>query len=191
MIVKKLSKLEKELYEVLIEDKSYIFDEASVLKFRLFEGYEISTTDLEACIKADEFERIKKKAYHYYVRYQKNSYEIIAYLTDREVSYPLAKEAVLELKQQGLLKEEELAFGIASRLARNSNGPMMIRYKLKLKHFPEEIIQSVLEKISEEDIEEGKQKLINKLVKKNSKLSSYEQQQKRKEAFYRHGYFEG
>lgn len=191
MIIKKLSKLKSDQYEVLIEDKSYIFDESSVLKYRLFEGYEISKTELEDCIKTDEYERIKKKAFSYYLRYQKNCYEILSYLTEREVSYSLAKKAIAELKEQGQIKEEELASAIAGSLARNSNGPRMIRYKLKMKHFEEEIIDLAIAGIPEEDFLEGKEKLLRKIDKKNKGLSFSEQQRKRKEVLYRHGYFEG
>ena len=191
MIVSRLTKIKESTYEVEIEDKVYVLDEETVLKYRLFKGYEISKNDLDECIQANELETIKKKAYSYYLKYQKNSYEIIKYLTDREVASPLAIEAVKSLEEKGLIDELSLAIHLAGSLARNSNGVNMIRYKLKNRHFKDEIIANALNQLEEADIEEGKSKLMSKAMKKYSKLSEFEQKQKLREVFYRHGYAEG
>lgn len=191
MRVNRLTKIKESTYEVEIENKIYILDEETVLKFRLFKGYEISKDDLDECIQVNELETIKKKAYSYYLKYQKNSYEIIKYLTEREVTYPLALEAVKALEEKGLIDELSLAVHLAGALARNSNGVNMIRYKLINRHFRDDIIANALNQLEEEDVEEGKTKLMSKAIKKYSKLSEFEQKQKLKEVFYRHGYTEG
>ncbi|MDE7385222.1 MAG: hypothetical protein K2M84_05645, partial [Anaeroplasmataceae bacterium] len=81
MIVSRLTKCKESTYEVEIEKKVYVLDEETVLKYRLFKGYEISSEELDECIQSNELETIKKKAYSYYLKYQKNTYEIIKYLT--------------------------------------------------------------------------------------------------------------
>ncbi|MDE6408189.1 MAG: RecX family transcriptional regulator [Anaeroplasmataceae bacterium] len=191
MIVSRLTKLKESTYEVEIENEVYVLDEETVLKYRLFKGYEISSDLLKECIQSNELETIKKKAYSYYLRYQKNAYEIIKYLTDREILYSQALEAVNELEEKGLLNELGLAVLVAGSLARNSNGEKMIRYKLKNRHFKNDVIEASLMQLTEEDIEEGKAKLYAKAMKRFGKLPSYEQKQKLKEVFYRHGYIEG
>lgn len=191
MNVSRLTKIKESTYEVEIEDKVYVLDEETVLKYRLFKGYEISKNDLEECIQANELETIKKKAYSYYLKYQKNSYEIIKYLTDREVTYSLALEAVKALEEKGVLDDLSLAIHLAGSLARNSNGVNMIRYKLKNRHFKDDVITNALNQLKEEDVEEGKSKLMSKVMKKYGKLSEFERKQKLREVFYRHGYLEG
>ncbi|MDE6240909.1 MAG: RecX family transcriptional regulator [Anaeroplasmataceae bacterium] len=190
MIVNRLTKCKESTYEVEIEQKVYILDEETVLKYRLFKGYEISPTELEECIQANELETIKKKAYSYYLKYQKNTYEVIKYLTDREIPYLLAVEAVHTLEDKGLINELYLAIGVAGSLARNSNGIYMIRHKLKNRHFKNDVIEEAINQLTEEDVEEGKNKLYAKAIKKYGKLNSFEQKQKLREAFYRHGYTE-
>ncbi|MDE7106388.1 MAG: RecX family transcriptional regulator [Anaeroplasmataceae bacterium] len=191
MIVSRLTKIKESTYEVEIENKVYVLDEETVLKYRLFKGYEISKNDLDECIQANELETLKKKAYSYYLKYQKNSHEIIKYLTDREVPYVLALEAIKALEEKGLIDELSLAVHLVGSLARNSNGVNMIRYKLKNRHFKEDIITNAINQLEEEDIEEGKSKLMSKAMKKYGKLSDFEQKQKIREVFYRHGYTEG
>ncbi|MDE6655993.1 MAG: RecX family transcriptional regulator, partial [Anaeroplasmataceae bacterium] len=188
MIIKRLTKVKESTYEVEIEDKTYVFDEETVLKYRLFKGYEIGKEELQECIETNEMETIKKKAYSYYLRYQKNSHDIVEYLKERNIPYYQAKEAVEALREKGLLDDLGLAVNIACSLARNSNGVYMIRYKLKNKHFSDGIITEALNQIPEEDMEEGKSKLLAKSLKKYGKLSSFEQKQKLREVFYRHGY---
>lgn len=190
MIVKSLTKLKESTYEVKIEDQVYVLDEELVLKYRLFKGYEISDTELKECIQSNELETIKKKAYSYYLKYQKNTYEIMKYLTDREIDPFLAERAIQELEEKKLIDDLHLAILIAGSLARNSNGIYMIRYKLKNKHFKNHIIENAITHLNEEDIEEGKSKLYAKALKKYGKLSSFEQKQKIKELFYHHGYVE-
>lgn len=188
MIVSDLKKLKEDLYEVVVEEKSYIVTEESVLKYRLFKGYELSASILEECLATDEFIKLKKKAYLYSLKYLKNSYETIGYLLDREVSYSNAKKAVEELKQEGFLEDQKLAIGMAASLARASNGAYMIRFKLKNRHFEDKDIEMALASLTEEDIQEGKEKLLKKGNARYKSLSSFERNQKLKELFYRHGY---
>ncbi len=74
MIVSSLKKINNSIYEVEIEDNIYKLTEESVLKYRLFKGYEISKEVLDKCIKDNDFEIIKNKAYSYYLRYAQPHY---------------------------------------------------------------------------------------------------------------------
>lgn len=191
MKVEKLTKLKESTYEATIDGKAYTLDEEMVLKYRLFKGYEISSADLDACLEEHDFVVIKNKAYQYYLRYQKNSYEVLHYLLDREIPYEVANHAVTWLTQNQKLEEDKLAQAIAGALARNSNGPNMIRYKLKSRHFLEESIKKALDSLDEEDISLGKEKLTQKVKKRYKDLPENKLSLKLKEVFYRHGYYEG
>lgn len=188
MIVSSLKKIKDSIYEVEIDNKIYELTEESVLKYRLFKGYEISNADLNKCLNDNNFELIKNKAYSYYLRYQKNSYEIINYLKEREIDYNLAVSAVDSLIAENKINEYVLALNVAGTLARSSNGIYLIKYKLKYRNFKEEIIEQVLNNINEDDIKYGYEKLLNKLNKKYSKLKDYEKSYKIKEGLYIRGY---
>ena len=190
MIVSRLTKTKESSYEVEIENKVYILDEETVLKYRLFKGYKITEELLKECIESNEWEILKKKAYSYSLRYQKNAYEIVKYLTEREVSYTLACKVVSALEEKKLINEVELAKLVAGSLARGSNGVLMIRYKLKNRHFKNAAIEEAIGSLLDEDIEEGRLKLLAKAQKKYAKLGEFEQKQKLNETFYLHGYTE-
>lgn len=191
MIVEKLTKLKESTYEVAIDKKNYVLDEEMVLKYRLFKGYEISEGELKSCLAEHDFEMIKKKAYHYYLKYQKNGYEVLHYLLDKEIPFEMAKNACDWLLEHHKIDEAMLAKGVAGALARSSNGALMIRYKLKNRHFLEENITLALETLEDADIVLGKEKLIQRVEKRYKGLTKKEQEQKIKETLYRHGYYEG
>ncbi len=188
MIISDLKKSKSGLYTVYIDQASYEVTEESVLKYRLFKGYEISEKELASCIASDDLVKIKRRAYLYSLKYVKNSYETLKYLTEREIPFSTAKAIVEDLRKEGSIDDLTLAKGFASSLARSSNGVYQIRYKLKNRHFDEATINLALEALSEEDIEEGKKKLYKKLEKKLENLNDFEKNRKTIEYFYRHGY---
>lgn len=188
MIISDLKRVKPGYYELSIEAKKYLVTEDSVLKYRLFKGYEISQKQLEECLVEDDFSKIKNKAFVYSLKYLKNGYETIRYLEDRGISYIEAKKAVEEIKKEGKLNEQALANGIAAGLARSSNGPYMIRFKLKNRHFDSNVVEEALSSLVEEDILWGKEKLFKKADARYKSLSKIEKDRKMKELLYRHGY---
>ncbi len=188
MIISDLKRVKPGYYELSIEAKKYLVTEDSVLKYRLFKGYEISQKQLEECLVEDDFSKIKNKAFVYSLKYLKNGYETIRYLEDRGIPYIEAKKAVEELKKEGKLNEQALANGVAAGLARSSNGPYMIQFKLKNRHFDSNVVEEALSSIAEEDILWGKEKLFKKADARYKSLSKIERDRKMKELLYRHGY---
>ncbi len=188
MIISNLKKINNSIYEVEIENKSYKLTLESVLKYRLFKGYEISEDDFSKCLEDNDFELIKTKAYSYYLRYQKNSYEVINYLKERNIDINLAEEVVKSLIDENKINEYMLALNVSETLARNSNGKYLIKYKLKSRNFKEDIIDMAIDNINLDDINYGYEKLLKKLNEKYHKLNDYEKKYKIKESLYKHGY---
>lgn len=188
MIISNLKKINNSIYEVEIENKSYKLTLESVLKYRLFKGYEISEDDFSKCLEDNDFELIKTKAYSYYLRYQKNSYEVINYLKERNIDINLAEEVVKSLIDENKINEYMLALNVSETLARNSNGKYLIKYKLKSRNFKEDIIDMAIDNINLDDINYGYEKLLKKLNEKFHKLNDYEKKYKIKESLYKHGY---
>ncbi len=188
MIVATIKKMDKG-YEVCIDEKTYLLEEETILKYRLYSGKEVKEEEVELFIKDSGIEQIKKRALAYQMRYLKSSRETLEYLIRKEIDASLAHQAISSLVEQGLLRDEQLAGAMASSYARASNGPKMIRQKLILHRFSEDVIDIALKNISKDDIEEGKNKLLKKAQKKLEKYSDFEKRQKLRQIFYQHGYF--
>ena len=187
MIVQSLKKKDKG-YEVTINGKVYSFDEETIIKYRLVKDKELPDAFIEEIQASNLLESFKKKALSYHLRYMKSSLEVVEYLKTKGLSENLAIQAVEDLKRLNVLNDKTLAFQMASALARNSNGPLMIRQKLKFHLFESCLIEEVMQNLNADDISLGKEKLLKKAEKKFIKLSDFDKKRKIKEVFYRHGY---
>lgn len=187
MIVKSLTKTAKG-YEVFIEEQPFILEEEVILKFRLFEGKFIEESHIEDILKANTYEEFKKKALAYHLRYLKSSQEAQNYLIQKGITKSLAQQMIQDLVNNKYIDDYCLAKGIAGSLARNSNGPKQIIYKLKNHLFSEDLISKVVEQIEPEDYNLGVDKLYKKGLQKYQKLDEFQQKIKIKNLFYQHGY---
>ena len=177
----------KDKYKVTLGDESILVTEETVLKFRLFNSKELE--NLDEIKKYDLFENYKNKAISYQFRYAKNSKEVISYLLDKDLDYEEASLIVEDLINKKILNDQIIANNVASSLARNSNGLLMIKMKLKNRQFDDNIIDIAIDNISEDDYNLGLEKIIKKANNKYDKLNDdYLKKNKIKEYLYRHGY---
>ena len=177
----------KDKYKVTLGDESILVTEETVLKFRLFNSKELD--NLDEIKKYDLFENYKNKAISYQFRYAKNSKEVISYLLDKDLDYEEASLIVEDLINKKILNDQIIANNVASSLARNSNGLLMIKMKLKNRQFDDNIIDLAIDNISEDDYNLGLEKIIKKANNKYDKLNDdYLKKNKIKEYLYRHGY---
>ena len=177
----------KDKYKVTLGDESILVTEETVLKFRLFNSKELD--NLDEIKKYDLFENYKNKAISYQVRYAKNRKEVISYFLDKDLDYEEASLIVEDLINKKILNDQIIANNVASNLARNSNGLLMIKMKLKNRQFDDNIIDLAIDNISEDDYNLGLEKIIKKANNKYDKLSDdYLKKNKIKEYLYRHGY---
>ncbi len=190
MIVQKLAKKSNGKYEITIDSETYLFDEETVVKFRLVEGKELLNISIAEIQKMDQIEALIRSASSYAIKYAKSSNEVIAYLQKKGVSSYLARKVVTELQQRKMIQDEKLVVLLAASYARDSNGPMLIRLKLKRHLFPDDLIEEALVHLNAEDIEFGKSKLLKKALKQYEKLDDYQKKMKIKDCFYRHGYID-
>ena len=177
----------KDKYKVTLGDESILVTEETVLKFRLFNSKELE--NLDEIKKYDLFENYKNKAISYQFRYAKNSKEVISYLLDKDLDLEEATLIVEDLINKKILNNQLIANNVASSLARNSNGLLMIKMKLKNRQFDDNIIDIAIDNISEDDYNIGLEKIIKKANNKYDKLNDdYLKKNKIKEYLYRHGY---
>ena len=177
----------KDKYKITLGEESILVTEETVLKFRLFNEKQLSS--LEEIKKFDLLETYKNKAISYHLKYGKNSKEVLNYLLDKELDYDEAIIIVDDLIAKKIINDQIICDNLASSLARNSNGPLMIKMKLYNRFFSQNNINNALEQISEEDYVDGYEKLLEKAKNKYSNIDdSYIRKHKIKEYMYRHGY---
>ena len=105
------------------------------------------------------------------------------------MDYEEASLIVEDLINKKILNDQIIANNVASSLARNSNGLLMIKMKLKNRQFDDNIIDIAINNITEEDYNLGLEKIIKKANNKYEKLNdNYLKKNKIKEYLYRHGY---
>ena len=121
------------------------------------------------------------KPYFFEYVYNKN-------LKEQEYSYNVIDRVIEELVAKNIVDDLELAKQQVTYLARNGNGPLLIKEKLKFKLFSSETINIALETIDEEDYHTGKEKLIKSLKKRYKDDEEKIQEFKIKKQLYNHGY---
>ena len=177
----------KDKYKITLGEETIIVSEETVLKFRLFNDKDLD--NLEEIKKYDLYEQYKSKAISYHLKYGKNSKEVLNYLLDKELEYDYASLIVNELIEKRIINDELICQNLAASLARNGNGPLMIKMKLKQKLFNDELINKSIDLISLDDYLFGFNKINDKAISKYSKLDDeFIKKYKIKEFLYRHGY---
>ena len=177
----------KDKYKITLGEETIIVSEETVLKFRLFNDKDLD--NLEEIKKYDLYEQYKSKAISYHLKYGKNSKEVLNYLLDKELEYDYASLIVNELIEKRIINDELICQNLAASLARNGNGPLMIKMKLKQKLFNDELINKSIDLISLDDYLFGFNKINDKAISKYSKLDDeFIKKYKVKEFLYRHGY---
>lgn len=188
MKVSSLIQKKNGIYEVSFGGPLFLLDEDTILSYRLFMNKDISTELWAEIQQFDVKKRLEKQALDYALRYGKSSQEVCRYLEQKEFSKELAHQIVNHLIEQKWIDDDELASSMASHYARNGNGPLLIREKLKNHLFSGQIIDKVLSHLNEDDVEIGIEKLQKKFFQKYHQLDEWNQKLKWKEYFYRHGY---
>lgn len=190
MQVQKIKKIDHQQYEILLENQMIILEEEIILRYRLLEGTQVSQEELQEIMKANQIQKLEHQAFLYSYLYGKSTGEVKNYLLNKDISEECADHIVHSLVEKKLCNDANLAQMLVSSYARNSNGPKMIRQKLIQKKFDGKTIAAAIQQVSNEDVEEGRQKLYQKAKKQYQNLPDFKQKQKIKECFFRHGYIE-
>ena len=183
-----LTKNKNGLYDVLIDDEILTVDEEIVLKYRLFKNNEIDVKDFDLIRHDDFVHKISNKMLEYRLKYNKSINEIKRHFLSKEIDENIVCQAIELLISKKLINDQELALMICTSLARNSNGILLIKEKLKQRLFTTDVINYALENILVDDIDYGKEKLIIKLEKKYLKEEDKIKKYKIKKQLYNHGY---
>lgn len=190
MKVQSIKKIDLEKYQVIIDDKEYIFNEDTLVKLKITSNKDIGQEVITKLLLEEMIVDAYKKALNYHLRYAKSSKECFNYLKSKDISLNIIEEAIARLVANKIINDETLAINIASSYARNSNGPLLIKHKLKQHQFSEDIIRKALENIEQSDYDLGLNKLLIKANKKFAKLEEKNKIIKIKNFIYQRGYTE-
>lgn len=189
IIVKSLKKNKKKsYYDVVIEDKSYLFSEEIVIKYRLVENKEIDEKILKLAIKDNDLSKYYNMALNYAIRYGKSSNAVTDYLLEKGLSMNDSKKIVLELIDKKIINDNELIISITSSLVRNGNGALLIKNKLYEKGFSKELIDYAISNIDIEEYNNALISLYNKVKKKYQKYDEKLRKYKIKNYLLSRGY---
>ncbi|MBR6071872.1 MAG: RecX family transcriptional regulator [Acholeplasmatales bacterium] len=188
-IVKSVSKIKnKNNYNVIIDDKSYIFDEDTILEYKLFKDKEIEEIILDKALESSNIHLYYDKALKYSLKYAKGSKEVYQYLIEKGLDCDKSRKIVDKLVEKRIIDDSKIVEGIVYSLVKSYNGKKMIYEKLKQKKFDVSIINEALNNIDYDLYIEYLNKLYEKIKDKYNKFDDYIRKNKIKSYLYQRGY---
>jgi len=188
-IIKELNKVKnKNIYNLVIDDKTYTFDEDTILEFHLFKDKEIDDDILDRALNSAKISSYYEKALSYSIKYAKGSKEVYYYLLDKGLDINSSHEIVNKLVERKIIDDKNLIKAIIYSLIKNYNGRMMIIEKLKIRKFDSKLIDEEINNLDYDFYIECLNKLYEKIKHKYDKFDDYIRVNKIKNYLYQRGY---
>lgn len=183
-------KKNKERYNIFLnEDYAFSVDEAVLAKFQLKKGMELDELDISEIQFDDEVKKAFNAALVFLSYRMRSKKEIIDYLKKKEVDEPIIPEVLHKLTEYKYVDDAEFAKSYClTQINTTLKGPEVIKQELIEKGIEKELITSSLELYTKEAQIESAIKLIEKNIKKTTKLSDLVMKQKLEIGLQRKGY---
>lgn len=177
-------------YNIFINGKySFAVSEATLIKFQLHKGQEISKEEISQITNAEQIAKAYNKALDFLSYQLRSEREIIDYLAKHDFNENEINLALKKLREQNLLNDLEYAKSYTRTMAKTSDkGPNIIRQNLRKKGIGENNIDDALLEFSDEMQLANISKLIKKLQKKYQRESFNNQLQKIKKSLLTKGF---
>ena len=190
MIVKSIIKNKRKTSSKIIfeDDLEYDLEDLLVVKYKLYEGMDISKVDFFKILDESQIEYGYNLAIKYLAKYVKSEEEIRRYLYSKKILKNNCERIILKLENNKLLNEEKTIDTIIFGLIISHNGINMIRHKLKLKGFDNNLIEEKLLNIDEESYKNALKETYNKALKQYDKYNDFEKKKKIWNYLYSKGY---
>lgn len=188
----KITKLERQKHMnsrvSVFVDQEYAFSltDETVVKYGLFVGADVNNFPLEEICESDRYRQALSCAFVYLSHSAKSEKQLHDYLFKKEFDENTIDRIIERLKELNYIDD----FLFAQNFAENSmsSGVNAIRFKLKSKGISDEIINSVLEEISDDDQLSKALEIAKKQILKYSKYEIFEQKRKLNDFLYRKGF---
>jgi len=139
----------KQRYRIITNEASYLFEEDTLVHFRLVVGKECSDQEWKAIEQYDDQVRGLQQAYHYLSFKPRSVAQIKAYLTSKEVH---DVEAIVKtLKEKGYLNDEATAQWIIEQTQLQKKGHNVAKQKMVQAKIHPSIIDQVLANQNQEE----------------------------------------
>lgn len=166
MIVDSLTKNKNGSYNVIIDGKSYTFDEEIVVEYRLVKGKEVSKDSLSNALSKNELMEYYYKALNYSINYGKNSNQLKDYLREKGLEdYKIALIIDMLISNKAI-DDKAIIISITNTYIRKSYGKLLIKQKLIERKFSKDLIEYAISNIDYDLYYDSLNKLYNKVKNK-------------------------
>ena len=159
-------------------NQTMVLYEDTIVNMTLIPNKIINQDMLDTIIKNDEISLIYDKAIKYLKLRQRSKYELERYLTSKNYEPTLIKEVIDKLNNQGILNDLKFAQSyINDKLLMAKTGPYKLKQDLEALKVDHNIVNELIDNISEDVLIINIKKYINR-IGKSSKASSFITKQK-------------
>lgn len=179
MKISKIKKINNSKYQIILEngDKITTYDEV-IIKNNILYKKELTDVEIKDISKKNDYYSCYNAAIKYLTKGVHSEKEFNKFLEKYEMTLNEKNKLVEEIKKIGLLNDLKFASAFTyDKFNLNNYGPLKIKKELLLHDIDESIIDLELDKISEVEIKNKVEKLINKKLK-TLKGSNYNIRQK-------------
>jgi len=145
----------------------------TLLKYHLYEGKEITKSELSDIQQFEVLQDAKDKALNYLSYRTRSKKEIKNYLYKKNFKEEIIYNIINDFENSGLIDDKTFAeMWVKDRSKRNPKGNLILRKELVEKGISEEIINSVLKNINEK---ENAKRAASKAIKKYHTKNNFEE----------------
>lgn len=188
----KITKLERQKHKnsrvsVFVDGEySFSLTDETVVEYGIFTGADVNDFPLEEIYKKDRYKQALSSAFMTLSRSAKSEKQLRDALLKKEFDSFCVDAVIERLKELNYI--DDLRFAQSFLENSSSSGINAIRFKLKSKGISDEIINSVLENVKDDDQIVRAVEIIKKQMPRYSKYEIFEQKRKLNDFLYRKGF---
>jgi len=177
-------------YELVLDDgRAYSVNAEVIVKHGLKAGMAIEEEQLREWIREADLRAAFDLALHYLGYRMRTRRQLYDYLMKKGFEEQVIEETLLKMEEYRFLDDEEFALRwIQSRKASQPSGRRKIAYELMNKGVAQDVLESALDSLTEEEEEDQACRLAEKYSVKYSKLPDKERIGKISQALLRRGF---
>nr|WP_251025649.1 MULTISPECIES: recombination regulator RecX [unclassified Exiguobacterium] len=171
------------------EEFAFAIDVDVFIKYGLTKGMELEDDFVHDVLEAEEIQKAYKLAINYLSYRMRAISEVRDYLVKKELSESAIKHAITRLIEQRYLNDEEFAKAyVQTKFNTSPSGPIKIKRELEQLRIPTDVVESVLESISHEDLVEKAGKFVKRKQLETNRRSATEVQQRIQQTLMQRGF---
>lgn len=188
----KITKIERHKHKdtrvsVFVDDEyAFSLSDEIVIAYGVAVGMDVNSLPLKEMAEEDEYKRAMSCAFTHMSRSEKSEKQLREHLIKKEFSPKTVEKIIVRLKELNYIDDENLARNFVEHSS--FSGKKAIAFKLKTKGISDEIINEVLENVTEEEQLEKAIELAQKQLPKYKKYELYHQKRRINDFLGRKGF---